>query len=108
MRKLNRKEIKEIILDFMQGINNEKRYEFMAFGNDGRYTDKQKNYAFELIRESGIRATSKILKIPRRTLQRWCRKYDVYVRHCPDWVYGWAERRRKRRLFWQRRGHFNW
>ncbi len=106
MSKLSWKETKEIILDFMQGINDEKRYRFMAFGNSGRYKDKQKNYAFELIGKSGIRATARILKTPRRTLQRWCRANYILVKRCPDWVYGWAERRRKRRLFWLRRGYF--
>jgi len=86
-------------------FNEEKRYEFESLGNDGQYTDGQKNYAFELIAESGIRATARILEIPRRTLQRWCKRHDVYVRRCPSWVYGWAERRRKRHDFWYRIGY---
>jgi hypothetical protein len=106
MIRLSRTEIKELILDFMQEINDEKRHEFMACGNGGRYTDKQKNYAFELVSESGIRATARILKIPRRTLQRWCRKYHIGVKRCPDWVYDWAERRRRRQAFWARRGYW--
>jgi len=106
MIRLSWNETKEIMLDFMQGINDEKHYRFMAFGNGGRYTDKQKNYAFELISKSGIRATARILKIPRRTLQRWCRKHYIYVKRCPDWVYDWAERRQKRQFFWMCRGYF--
>ena len=86
-------------------FNEEKRDLFQAFGEGGRYTQRQKNYAFELIDEHGIRATAKILQIPRRTLQRWCRDYGILVKRCPYWVYGWAERRRKRREFWQRRGY---
>ena len=85
--------------------NEEKRYEFETLGNDGQYTDEQRTYAFELLNESGIRATARILKIPRRTLQRWCKRHDIFVRRCPSWVYEWAERRRKRREFWQRRGY---
>jgi hypothetical protein len=100
------KETKEIMLDFMQDLNEEKHYRFMAYGNGGQYTDRQKDYAFELIRKSGIRATARTLEIPRRTLQRWCRKYHIRVERCPDWVYEWAERRRRRRLFWQRRGYY--
>ena len=87
-------------------FNDDKWFEFLHYGNGGRYTKKQKDYAFELIDEYGIRATARILKIPRRTLQRWCRKHCVWVKRCPDWVYGWAERRRKRREFWERRGYY--
>ncbi|MHC4479066.1 MAG: hypothetical protein ACYTEL_25860 [Planctomycetota bacterium] len=87
-------------------FNEEKRAEFEALGQGGQYTDKQKAYAFNLIDESGIRATAKILRISRRTLQRWCRRHHVPVRRCPSWVYEWAERRRKRREFWQRRGYY--
>ena len=106
MIKPDRKERREIILEFIEELNNEKHYEFMALGDDGRYTEAQKQYAFELIRKQGVRATARILHLPRRTLQRWCRQYKVYVKRCPEWVYEWAERRRRRRLFWQRRGYF--
>ncbi len=88
---------------FMVGINDEKYNKFMALGTGGRYTEQQKSYAFELIRKSGIRATAKILCLPRRTLQRWCRAYSIYVKRCPDWVYEWAERRRRRNALWARR-----
>ncbi len=105
MRKLNRKEMREIIQEFIQETNDDIRCEFMALGNGGRYTEQQKEYAFDLIREYGVRATARILHLPRRTLQRWCREYRVYVKRCPSWVYEWAERRRKRQLFWRRRGY---
>jgi phage antirepressor YoqD-like protein len=96
---------KEMFRAMAEQFNEEKRYEFEALGNDGQYADSQKNYAFELIAESGLRATARILKIPRRTLQRWCRQHGVFVRRCPSWVYGWAERRRKQREFWRRIGY---
>ena len=86
-------------------IYEEKRELFESLGNGGQYTESQKRYAFELISEYGVRATARILHIPRRTLQRWCRKNGVYVRRCPPWVYEWAERRRKKRQFWQYRGY---
>ena len=86
-------------------FNEEKRELFQAFGEGGHYTQSQKDYAFELIDEYGIRATAKILQIPRRTLQRWCRKNGVWVKRCPYWVYGWVERRRKRQDFWRSRGY---
>jgi transposase-like protein len=81
------------------------RSEFLALGKGGRYTEAQKERAFELIKDKGIRSAARILGVPRRTLQRWCRQHGVYVRRCPSWVYEWAERRRKRREFWQRRGY---
>ncbi len=87
-------------------FNEEKRELFQAFGEGGHYTQRQKDYAFELIDEYGIRATAKILQIPRRTLQRWCRKNGIWVKRCPYWVYGWVERRRKRQEFWRRRGYY--
>ncbi|MHC4194952.1 MAG: hypothetical protein ACYSYU_09300 [Planctomycetota bacterium] len=94
------------VMLLIQESYEDKRYEFYALGNEGQYTESQKHFAFELIDEYGIRATARILQMPRRTLQRWCRQNGVYVRRCPAWVYGWAERRRKRREFWQRRGYY--
>ena len=79
---------------------------FESLGQGSHYTSEQKAYAFQLIEQNGIRATAKILRIPRRTLQRWCRESHVFVKRCPYWVYDWAERRRKRRAFWQRRGYY--
>ena len=87
-------------------FNEEKRIQFECMGDGGYYSKRQKEYAFELIDEYGIRATARILKIPRRTLQRWCRQCSIYVRRCPYWVYGWAERRRRRKEFWKRRGYY--
>ena len=91
---------------FAECFNDKKQAEFESLGRGGHYTSEQKAYAFQVIEESGIRATAKILKIPRRTLQRWCREYGVPVKRCPYWVYDWAERRRKRREFWERRGYY--
>ena len=87
-------------------FNEEKRDEFESLGDGGQYTDNQRSYAFELIDQSGVRATARILRVPRRTLQRWCKRYGVFVKRCPSWVYGWAERRRKKREFWCRKGYF--
>jgi hypothetical protein len=86
-------------------IYEQKRECFEALGESGQYSKPQQHYALELISEYGVRATARILHLPRRTLQRWCRKKGVYVRRCPSWVRPWAERRRKRREFWQYRGY---
>ena len=96
---------KQLIRLMIQEMYEDKRYCFTYLGEGGQYTESQKRYAFELIVEHGMRATARILQIPRRTLQRWCRKNGVYVRRCPSWVYEWAERRRKKRRFWQYRGY---
>ncbi len=89
----------------IQEGNEDTRACFESLGDAGRYSEAQKHYAFELIVEHGMRATARILQIPRRTLQRWCRANDIRVRRCPSWVYEWAERRRKKRRFWQYRGY---
>ena len=82
------------------------RAKFESLKKGHYYTDKQKAFAFEFIDELGIRATAKMLQIPRRTLQRWCRKYNVPVKRCPGWVYQWAESRRIRKALWLSRGYF--
>jgi len=103
MPKIN---IKALMLASIQEEIEEKRIAFNELGRDGQYTQQQKEFAFELIQESGIRAAARILNVPRRTLQRWCRNQGVYVRRCPGWVYEWAERRKRRKEFWQRRGYY--
>ncbi len=97
---------KQLVLMMIEEMYEDKRDEFDCLGEGGQYSEQQKQYAFELIDEYGVRATARILQIPRRTLQRWCREYCVAVKRCPHWVYGWAERRRRRREFWQRRGFY--
>ncbi len=81
------------------------RGQFEAMGAGGWYNRHQKNYALKLIDQYGVRATARILEIPRRTLQRWCRRQSKRVRRCPAWVYAWAARRREKRAFWSRRGY---
>jgi len=92
---------------FNQVFNDEKKDVFISLGayDGGHYTREQIDYAFDIASEFGIRATSRILGIPRRTLQRWHRKYGIVVKRCPYWVYEWATRRRKRKEFWERRGY---
>jgi transcriptional regulator with PAS, ATPase and Fis domain len=97
---------KQLVRMMIQEMNEDKRYTFTSLGEGSQYTESQKRYALEQISESGVRATARILQIPRRTLQRWCREYGVYVRRCPSWVYDWAERRHKKQQFWRRRGYY--
>ena len=102
---MSRAETRQLMRLMVQEMYEDQRYCFQSLGTGGWYSQSQKDYAFELISEYGVRATARILKIPRRTLQRWCRENGVWVRRCPAWVYGWAKRRRKRREFWRRRGY---
>jgi hypothetical protein len=91
--------------NYVEGPRLRKR--FLSLGKGKRpYTMRQKEFALSLIDENGVRATSRILKIPRRTVQRWCRQCGKEVKRCPDWVRDWALRRRGRREFWRRRGYY--
>ena len=93
------------IIQAQQQFYEEMRCEFRGLGSGDRYSQQQKEYALRLIDDLGVRATARVLQIPRRTLQRWCRADCRYVRRCPAWVHSWAEKRRKRREFWTRRGY---
>ena len=95
-----------MILQAQQMFYDGMRAEFEAMGTAGRYNGRQKNHAFRLIDEYGVRATARILGVPRRTLQRWCRQQSKYIRRCPGWVYAWAAKRRKKRALWARQGYF--
>ena len=92
-------------LQAQQAVYDEMCIEFEAMGTGGRYCQEQKDYALGLIDEYGVRATARILQPPRKTLQRWRRNQHKYVRRCPDWVYSWAAKRRRKREFWTRRGY---
>ena len=96
---------REMILQAQQAVYDEMRVEFEAMGTGRPYSQIQKDYALKLIDEYGVRAVARILGIPRRTVQRWCRQQLKCVRRCPDWVYSWAARRQKRREFWARWGY---
>lgn len=96
---------RQLLIGLQEYFNQEKRSQFRFLGKGGHYTKEQKEYVFAQIEDIGIRATAKILMFPRRTLQRWCKKHYVFVKPYPDWVIPWAERRRKRREFWARRGY---
>ena len=78
------------------------RMEFYSLGNRGHYGKAQKSYAIGKAQEIGVRATARLLKLPRRTIQRWLREKGIEVKRCPDWVYEWAYWRRKGREKWER------
>ncbi|MDP8292739.1 MAG: hypothetical protein P9M04_02885 [Candidatus Orphnella occulta] len=84
---------KQQIIAMQDMLYQEQKDHFDHLGEKGHYTDEQKKYAFKKISEYGVRVTSRILQIPCRTLQRWCRAYGILVKRCPYWVYEWAENR---------------
>jgi hypothetical protein len=98
--------LKETTREIIELQNEELRFEFALLGEGKRhYSNQQKDFALSLVDTYGIRGTGRILLLPRRTIQRWCRAQNKRVKRCPLWVYEWAERRRKRREFWQLRGY---
>lgn len=104
---MDRTERRMFCLEMINETNMETQVEFAILGKGKRtYTGGQRDFVLSLIDQYGVRATSRILQIPRRTIQRWCRKRGKFVSRCPYWVYRWAEARRKRREFWRRRGYY--
>jgi len=92
---------------FIEEENLEKRAQFNALGSGrGHYTSDQKDYAIEKAKSIGVRATSRLLHVSRRTIQRWLRAKGITVKRCPDWVYSWAYWRRKRIEKFKRRLYF--
>jgi len=65
-----------------------------------KYTQRQQAFALNQIYEYGVRATARILGIPRSTLQNWIRKYDVNIPRYPHWMGMWIRKKLKmRRIF---------
>ncbi len=70
-----------------------------------KYSPEQQIYALNKCQELGIRATSRLLGVSRRTLQRWCRRFNVSISRYPPWMADWRERKIRKRNFWRRRGY---
>jgi len=101
---MSKLETRALIRSFIEEENREQLFYFKALGSErGRhYTDNQKDYAVHKAISIGVRATSRLLNMPRRTIQRWLRANGIAVKRCPDWVYSWAYWRNKRREKWDR------
>ena len=96
---------KNAIRAFIEDLNEEKRSEFRVLGyrkKKRRYTQKQKNYAIALAQEKGVRASAKVLRLHRKTIQRWLRAKGIWVKRYPDWLLDWVYWRNKRREKWER------
>lgn len=95
-------ETSQLIKALIEAEAESQRIEFYSLGSGGHYSNEQKSYATEKAQEIGVRATARLLRLPRRSLQRWLREKSITVKRCPDWVYEWAYRRRKSREKWER------
>ena len=103
MNRLDSLSTKALIKLWIELENDKQTYYFNSLNpNGGHCSAKQKEYAIEKTRTIGVRATSRLLQVPRRTIQRWLRSEGITVKRCPDWVYDWAYWRRKRRDKWER------
>jgi hypothetical protein len=95
---MNKLETRELIRMCIEIENREQLLNFKSLNpRRGHYTSEQKEYAIGKAKSTGVRATSRLLHIPRRTIQRWLDSKGIIVKRCPAWVYDWADRRKKRR-----------
>ena len=103
MNRLDRLSTRALIKLWIE-LENDKQMNYFNSLNSkgGHYSAEQKAYAIEKTRAIGVRSTSRLLKVPRRTIQRWLRSEGITVKRCPDWVYDWAYWRRKRQGKWGR------
>ena len=103
-------ELKYLIDDLNSQIKSE--FHYLNFNKDviyingikathGRkYTQAQQGFALNKVFEYGVRATARILGIPRSTLQNWIRKYDVNIPRYPPWMDLWRQKKiRNRHIF---------
>lgn len=94
---------KELIRSWIEAENRDQLIYFKSLKpTKGHYSQAQKEYAIDKARAIGVRATSRLLHIPRRTIQRWLKKKGITVKRCPDWVYDWAFWRKKQNEKWER------
>ena len=70
-----------------------------------KYSPEQQIYALIKCQSTGVRATERLLKVSRRTLQRWCRRYKINISRYPIWMDRWVDKKIRMKSFWeQRRG----
>ena len=93
---MSKSDTRALIMALIEDENSFKRIEFHALSTGKRrYTGEQKEYAIDMAISIGVRATSRLLKPARRTIQRWLRANGITVKRCPDWGYSWAYWRKK-------------
>jgi len=100
---MNKLETRELIRMWIEAKNSRQLLYFHDLNpRGGHYSAKQKEYVIEKATSIGFRTTSRLLLVPRRTIQRWLRAKGIIVKRCPSWVYDWAYWRKKRREKWER------
>jgi len=103
MNRLDKLSTKALIRLWIKAENRKQLFYFQNLNpKGGHYTRGQKEYAIDKAGSIGIRATSRLLYVPRKTIQRWLRAEGIEVKRCPDWVYEWAYWRKKRKEKWER------
>ena len=103
INRLDKLSTKALIRSWIEVENHKQLSYFQSLNpKGGHYTQEQKEYVVEKAKSIGVRATSRLLHLPRKSIQRWLRKRGVIVQRCPDWVYDWAYWKRKRREKWER------
>ena len=103
MDRLDKLSTKALIRLRIEAENREQLFYFNSLNpGGGQYSSEQKEYAIEKATSIGVRATSRLLHVPRRTIQKWLRAKGIIVKRCPDWVYDCAYWRNKRREKWKR------
>lgn len=97
MDRLDKLSTRALIKLWIEAENRKKFHYFVSLNpGRGRYNNDQKKYAIDKAKSIGVRATSRLLHVPRRTIQRWLREKGITVKRCPDWVYDWAYWRRRK------------
>ena len=98
MSRLDKLSTKALIRLWIEAENRKELSYFQSLNpKGGHYTQEQKEYGVEKAATIGARATSRLLQVPRRTIQRWLRSEGLTVKRCPEWLYDWAYWRKKRR-----------
>ncbi|TET08375.1 hypothetical protein E3J84_06255, partial [Candidatus Aerophobetes bacterium] len=88
---MNKQETRTLIRASIEEEVLNKRAEFRALrSGTNSYNDEQKEYAMNKAQGIGVRATARLLLLPRKTMQRWLRVKGIQVKRCPSWVYDWA------------------
>ncbi len=107
MNRLDKLSTRALIRLWIDAENRKQLLYFQSLNpKGGHYTQEQKEYAIEKATTVGVRATSRLLHVPRRAIQRWLRSEGITVKRCPDWVYDWAYWRRLKIEKWERINSF--
>ena len=81
MNRLDKLGTKALIRLWIEAENRENLSYFQNLNpKGGNYTKVQKEYVVEKAKSIGVRATSRLLHLPRKTIQRWLREKGITVK----------------------------